>query len=102
QEAVFFESMYVSDSSPYSFLWCPDDLVCVDGLTKGVNICHFDDGSPLYTFQCGTRTPRCLYGVANFFRNKSLHIESDDCDNGSFFASIPHLYTWIKKIMRDN
>ena len=35
QEAVFFESMYVSDSSPYSFLWCPDDLVCVDALTKG-------------------------------------------------------------------
>ena len=35
QETVFYESMYISESSPFSFQWCRDDLVCVDAITKG-------------------------------------------------------------------
>ncbi|XP_075250829.1 uncharacterized protein LOC142343029 [Convolutriloba macropyga] len=101
QETVFYESMYISESSPFSFQWCRSDLICVDSVTKGSNICKFDDGSPLYTFHCGTRTPQCLYGVASFYRNRITEPESDQCDSGSFFASIFPLYNWIEQTMTE-
>ena len=38
QETVFYESMYISESSPFSFQWCRSDLICVDSVTKGAMI----------------------------------------------------------------
>ncbi|XP_075264173.1 kallikrein 1-related peptidase b8-like, partial [Convolutriloba macropyga] len=102
QETVFYESMYISESSPFSFHWCRSDLVCVDAVIKGSNICKFDGGSPLYTFHCGTRIPDCLYGVASFYRNRENRPGTDHCDSGSFFASIFHLYEWIEQTLTEN
>ena len=69
---------------------------------SGSNICNYDEGSPLYTFKCGTRLPKCLYGVASFYRNKNCTTGEDQCDNGSFFASVPYLYKWIVKTISSN
>ncbi|XP_075250828.1 uncharacterized protein LOC142343028 [Convolutriloba macropyga] len=102
QETFFYESMYVSESSPYSFHWCRDDLVCVDAIEPGANMCLFDDGSPLYTLQCGTRAPDCLYGITSFYRSITKQAGIIKCDGGSFFASVTHLYDWIALTINQN
>ncbi|XP_075249674.1 chymotrypsinogen B-like [Convolutriloba macropyga] len=102
QEMVFLESMYMSETSPYNFHWCREDMICVDAVTKGSSICHHDDGSPLFTFQCGSLVPKCIYGVASFYRTKQDYEGSEKCDNGGFFASVPYMYNWITNTMRQN
>ena len=99
-ETAFYESILKSESNPYNFEWCRDDHVCVDPVSQGSSTCFFDDGSPLYTFKCGTLEADCVYGVANFVARKRG--SSEHCNGGSFFASVPFFFTWLTDTMWEN
>ncbi|XP_075239647.1 uncharacterized protein LOC142335166 [Convolutriloba macropyga] len=105
QETYFRETMVRSDSNPFDFRWCPSDFICVDAVTEGSSICHFDDGGPLYTFKCGTRIPDCVYGVASYAEMKEeIEVPANQrgrkhCNAGSYFSSVPHHYHWIARTM---
>ena len=65
------------------------------------NICHLDDGNPLYTFQCGSFTPKCLYGVASYYKSVS-NTPGEFCNGGSFFANVLRFHAWITGVIQHN
>ena len=96
QEGYFFQTIFDSSSPPAEQIisFCRDDQVCVESAIEGTNICHLDDGIPLYTFECGTITPKCIYGVASYYKSRTDE-PGRICNDGSFFASVSNLYSWI-------
>merc|ERR1712226_1820134 len=101
QETYFYQTVTLSESNPFHFQWCRVDNICTTGAVEGTSICHYDDGSPMYKFKCGTngiKVPECLYGVASYARSKVQPVD-EFCNGGSFFASIPVFYKWILQIM---
>ncbi|XP_075254630.1 chymotrypsinogen B-like isoform X1 [Convolutriloba macropyga] len=94
QEGYFFETTtHYVDQLP---LICSDDVICTENV-NGIesNICYMDDGGPLYSLKCGTRTPKCLYGIASYHRSLSP-APSPRCNGGSFFARVDHSKHWIR------
>merc|ERR1712062_63500 len=98
-ELNFLESDFASRSKHEM---CRMDNVCVvqNFPVEGSNICFNDDGSPLFALHdCGNfYTPKCLYGIASYFRNSSNWV----CDNGSFFTNIPYFSNWINEFLNPN
>ena len=101
QETFFYESMFESNTKPHELRLCRDDNVCVESVAEGANMCLFDDGSPLYVFECGTLNPKCLYGVSSFSRGR-VDTPGELCNNGSFFAKVPRFYHWMSSIIEAN
>ncbi|XP_063727750.1 uncharacterized protein LOC134855223 isoform X2 [Symsagittifera roscoffensis] len=99
QEGFFFQTLF--EPNPTEYRLCRSDQVCVESATEGANICHFDDGIPLYTFECESLTPKCLYGVASYYRSR-LDTPGQFCNGGSFFASVTNLNQWIRQTMMTN
>ena len=93
REAFFEQSPFLDVTDTWNFDFCPEELICTNS-DSGSNICTFDDGSPLYKFECGSLKPSCLYGIASFFKSKD-ESSGKSCDNGSYFASIPYFHDWI-------
>ena len=51
REAVLYESVFESSlEGDNSF--CEPGTICTDCVRKNTNICLYDDGSPLYEFEC--------------------------------------------------
>ena len=100
QEGFFFQTIFESNTAPQGQTnkFCRNDQICVNSATEGTNICHLDDGIPLYTFECETFTPKCLYGVASYYSNR-LDTPGQICNGGSFFASVSNLHSWIQSTM---
>ncbi|XP_075255911.1 azurocidin-like [Convolutriloba macropyga] len=104
QEAIFFETSF-ADTSRQEIEFCREENVCVESATElDVSICHYDTGSPLYTFETCNNTlrPKCLYGIASFYRNVSEPNGNHHCNDGSFFTSIVYFHDWIVRTIANN
>ncbi|XP_075239573.1 factor V activator RVV-V alpha-like isoform X2 [Convolutriloba macropyga] len=138
QEAHFLETKYTTVSCrgfPVRYVPprepvvpCPDDVICTRSVLSNSNICHKDEGSPLYVVNMcsdsqlsafgGPGSAECLYGVASYFQSKSSstcngtsstqHTEvspndpqlEDDCNDGSFFARVNTHAKWIDRMIK--
>ncbi|XP_075240075.1 uncharacterized protein LOC142335454 [Convolutriloba macropyga] len=123
QEAHFSETKLETPFIPYVHepVFCREDNICTERITRDANTCTMDDGSPVYQFECrhnhnGSstfRVPKCLYGVVSFHegtrRNKlntatnstsNRDREVEECSARSIFASVPNLLPWIRQVIR--
>ena len=97
QEAFFFQTFLEPSAPNLEIRQCRLDNICVESAIHNSNICYLDDGNPLYTFQCGTFTPKCIFGVASYHKNQGQF-----CNGGSFFANVPLFARWINSTMISN
>ena len=100
KETFFQETKFLSRNI-YDMRLCREDTVCVERLPgdKTSNLCLRDDGAPLYAMKCGSMVPDCLYGIASHYDNFQTRYGGQRCTGGSYFASIPHSYDWISRIV---
>ncbi|XP_075241836.1 uncharacterized protein LOC142336797 [Convolutriloba macropyga] len=86
---------------------CRQDQICTAPVENGANTCFGDEGSSLFTFQCGSTKTDCLLGIANNYNWESIRSKIStsnensftfpNCSRGSFFTSLPYMYNWIKQ-----
>ena len=62
------------------------------------NICHMDDGGPLYQLECGSTEAKCLYGVASFSLGRTS-TPRHRCNSGSFFTKVAQYYEWVQQML---
>ncbi|XP_075249605.1 uncharacterized protein LOC142342232 [Convolutriloba macropyga] len=97
REAVLYESVFESSlEGDNSF--CEPGTICTDCVRKNTNICLYDDGSPLYEFECQLKVPKCLYGIASYYIQNTAKPD-ELCTAGSVFTRISYHEHWIMQIM---
>ena len=101
REAFFTESKFES-SHPKNFRFCRGDNICTNRLEgdETTSSCFMDDGNPLYTLACNSRTPICLYGIASHY-SRSESYSKEYCEGDNYFASVPHAYDWIRETVME-
>ena len=73
QEAHFLEAKYTSVSCHQAFpvryvpprepvIPCPDDVICTRSLLSNSNICHKDEGSPLFILNMCSASQFSIFG----------------------------------------
>ena len=95
QEAKFYESVYENTIAKDENN-CRRGQICVDSVTDGTNICTGDHGGPLYELECGTRNPKCLYGVASYYVQDPNGRPEEICTSGSVFTNVLDFKAWIE------
>ena len=99
-EASFYELAF-----KYANIWnlelCPEFNICTVPVIPDTHLCFGDTGSPLYQILCNNKP--CLMGVASYSCNDSMEASTETdtqfCNNGIFFSSIPYFYEWIEQII---
>ncbi|XP_075260565.1 uncharacterized protein LOC142352085 [Convolutriloba macropyga] len=80
------------------FRLCPKTMICVKPQNKLGNICHMDDGGPLYQLECGSTEAKCLYGVASFSLGRTS-TPRHRCNSGSYFTKVAQYYEWVQQML---
>ncbi|XP_075241858.1 chymotrypsinogen A-like [Convolutriloba macropyga] len=105
QMGLFRASFISSTNTPSGLHRCREDQICTTPVENGANTCFGDEGSPLFTFQCGSTNPDCVLGIANNYNWEAVRSKTStsnqnsftfpNCSRGSFFTSVPYMYDWI-------
>ncbi|XP_075239801.1 uncharacterized protein LOC142335263 isoform X2 [Convolutriloba macropyga] len=117
QEGFFSVNYIKPPFVPFVHLphFCEDELICNDPVVKGTNICTYDEGSPLYQFECSSykgyeyMRPKCVYGIAshyvreekqtNYGTQNTWDNKSSICQSGSAFTNVTHYIGWIRQTL---
>ncbi|XP_075257464.1 tryptase gamma-like [Convolutriloba macropyga] len=104
---------YFTEDRNYPNSDCRPDLICPEPTFYDSAMTSADSGSPLYAMFCGTRTPKCLYGIFSHslpgrrrsedsssstqMESRNNRVDDDSWGNTkSFFSSVPYFSKWIK------
>ena len=99
-EAYFMNT--VVELNPFEVsLWGDIDIIRVQKFPIDNNMCHLDEGGPLYIFHCGTIVPLCLYGIMSH-SEPLVDFPRERCNGRDVFMNIPVFAGWIEKTIRNH